>query len=156
MSTTPPGPPGMDGVTPHLIVRGAARAIDFYRKAFGAIEKSRHEMPDGSIMHAAIKIGEGTVFLADENKDWGSVSPQSLNGSPVSLMLYVPDVDAVVKRAVEAGAEVKMPVSDQFWGDRYGMLTDPFGHVWEVATHKEDVSPEELRRRSQEAMTAMK
>jgi uncharacterized glyoxalase superfamily protein PhnB len=146
----------MDGVTPHLVVRGAARAIEFYRKAFGAVEKSRHEMPDGSIMHAAIKIGEGTVFLADENKDWGSVSPQSLNGSPVSLMLYVPDVDAVVKRAVEAGAEIKMPVGDQFWGDRYGMLTDPFGHVWEVATHKEDVAPEELRRRGQEAMSAMK
>src|SRR6266699_3740884 len=105
-----PIPEGYHSVTPHLTVKGAARAIDFYKKAFGATEVSRHNMPDGSIMHAAIKIGEGTVFL----------------------MIYVPNVDATFKRAVDAGAQVKMPVADQFWGDRYGMIADPFGHLWEI------------------------
>jgi PhnB protein len=156
MSKVQPVPPGMTGVTPHLVVKGASKAIDYYRKAFGATELSRFEMPDGSIMHAAIKIGEGTVYLADENKEWGNQSPQSLGGSPVLLALYVPDVDAFVKRAVEAGAEIKMPVNDQFWGDRYGMIADPFGHLWEVSTHQEDVSPDEMKRRGMEMISAMK
>lgn len=155
MSEAKPIPEGMTGVIPHLTVKDAARAIDFYQRAFGATELSRHGMPDGSIMHASLKIGGGTVFLNDEFKEWGSFSPQSLGGSPVFLMLYVPDVDATFQRAVEAGAEVKMPVADQFWGDRYGLLADPFGHLWEIATHKEDVPTEELERRGREAMAQM-
>ena len=155
MGKAKPVPDGMAGVTPHLTVKGAAGAIDFYKKAFGATEISRHNMPDGSIMHAAIKIGEGTVFLNDEIKEMGSKSPQSLGGSPVTLMMYVPDVDATVKRAVAAGAQVKMPVANQFWGDRYGMIADPFGHTWEVATRQEDLSPAEMDRRSREAMAQM-
>ena len=139
----------------HLTVKGAARAIDFYKKAFGATEAGRHNTPEGSIMHAALKIGEGTLFLNDEFKEMGCVSPQTLGGTPVYLMIYVPDVDATFKRAVDAGAEAKMPVSDQFWGDRYGLLADPFGHYWEIATHKEDLSKEELERRGREAMAQM-
>jgi PhnB protein len=155
MSNARPIPEGMTGVIPHLTVKDAARAIDFYKRAFGATELSRHGMPDGSIMHASLRIGEGTVFLNDEFKEMGSLSPQSLGGSPVFLMLYVPDVDATVQRAVDAGAEVKMPVADQFWGDRYGLIADPFGHVWEIATHKEDLSKEEMERRGREAMAQM-
>jgi uncharacterized glyoxalase superfamily protein PhnB len=155
MSKAKPIPEGMTGVIPHLTVKGAARAIDFYKKAFGAIEISRHGMPDGSIMHASLKIGEGALFLNDEFKEMGSISPQSLGGTSVFMMIYVPDVDATFKRAVEAGAEVKMPVADQFWGDRYGLLADPFGHYWEIATHKEDLSKEEMERRSREAMAHM-
>ena len=143
------------GVIPHLTVKDAARAIEFYQRAFGATEVSRHTVPDGSIMHASIKVGEGMVFVYDEFPDMGAKSPQSLGGSAVSLMVYVPDVDATVKRAVQAGAKVTMPVADQFWGDRYGMLTDPFGHVWEVATHTEDLSKDELERRGREAMAQM-
>lgn len=155
MNTAKPMPEGMTGVIPHLTVKGAARAIDFYKKAFGATELSRHDMPDGSIMHASLQIGQGVLFLNDEYKDMGAVAPDSLGGSPVFLMLYVPDVDATFKRAVEAGAEVKMPVADQFWGDRYGLLVDPFGHTWEIATHKEDLTPEEVARRGREAMAQM-
>jgi len=155
MSKAKPIPDGMSGVTPHLTVKDAARAIDFYKRAFGATELSRHTMQDGSIMHAALKIGGGTIFLNDEFKDMGSISPRSLGGSPVMLMLYVTDVDETVKRAQQAGAEIKMPVADQFWGDRYGLIADPFGHLWEVATHVEDVSPEELERRGREAMAQM-
>jgi len=153
MSNVKPIPEGMTGVTAHLTVRDAAKAIEFYQRAFGATEMSRFAMPDGSIMHASLKIAGGTMFLNDEFKEMGCLAPQSLGGSPVYLMLYVPDVDAVFKRAVEAGAEAKMPVADQFWGDRYGMLVDPFGHYWEIATHKEDLSPEEMARRGREAMS---
>lgn len=145
-----PIPPGMAGVTPHLTVRNAAAAIEFYQKAFGATEMSRTPAPDGSIMHAAIRVGEGVVFLNDENKEWGVMSPQSLGGSPVMLMMYVKDVDATVQQAVAAGAELKMPVANQFWGDRYGVVADPFGHMWEIATHVEDLSPEEMERRAKE------
>jgi len=155
MSTAKPIPEGMTGFIPHLTVKGAARAIEFYKKAFGANERSRHGMPDGSIMHASIKIGENSLFLNDEYKEMGCLSPQSLGGTPVYIMMYVPDVDAAFKRAVDAGAEVKMPVADQFWGDRYGLLADPFGHYWEIATHKEDVSDEEMQRRGREAMAQM-
>jgi uncharacterized glyoxalase superfamily protein PhnB len=155
MSKPKPVPEGMNAVIPHLTVKGAARAIDFYKQVFGATEMSRHNMPDGTIMHASLKIGEGTVFLNDEFKETGSLAPQSLGGTPVTLMLYVPDVDATFQRAVDAGAEVKMPVADQFWGDRYGLLADPFGHHWEIATHKEDLSPEEMERRGREAMEQM-
>ena len=155
MSPSKAIPDGMSGVIAHLTVKNAAKAMEFYQRAFGATELSRHTMPDGTIMHAAVKIGGGVMFLNDEFKEMGSTSPQSLGGTPVSLMLYVPDVDATVKKAVEAGAEIKMPVGDQFWGDRYGMISDPFGHLWEIATHKEDVPPEELERRGREAMAQM-
>ena len=155
MAKVQPIPEGMNGFIPHLTVKGCAKAIDFYKKAFGAVERSRHAMPDGSIMHASIKIGANALFLNDEYKEMGTLSPQTLGGTPVYIMLYVNDVDATVKRAVEAGATIKMPVADQFWGDRYGLLADPFGHYWEIATHKEDVSDEELKRRGREAMAQM-
>ena len=155
MSTAKPVPEGMIGVIPHLTVKGAARAIEYYTKVFGATELARFGMPDGSIMHATLKLGGGTLMLNDEFKDMGCVSPQSMGGTPVYLMLYVPDVDATFKRAVDAGAEVKMPVADQFWGDRYGLLVDPFGHYWEIATHKEDLTKEEMDRRGREAMSQM-
>ena len=156
MANAKPIPEGISGVIAHLTVNGAAKAIEFYKKAFDATEVSRHAMPDGSIMHAAIRIGGGTLFLNDEYQGMGAVSPKTLGGTPVTLMLYVPDVDATFKRAIAAGAEEKMPVADQFWGDRYGMLADPFGHQWEIATHKEDLTPEELERRGREAMAQMK
>jgi PhnB protein len=156
MSDVKPVPEGMTYVIPHLTVKGAARAIDFYKKAFGATEMSRQVMPDGVIIHASLKIGGGHVFLNEEVKDMGCIGPQALGGTPVYLMMYVPDVDATFKRAIDAGAEEKMAVSDQFWGDRYGIVIDPFGHYWELATHKEDVSPEEMDRRSREMMEQMK
>ena len=155
MSNVQPVPETMTGVIPHLVVRGAHEALAFYEKAFGATVISKHTMPDGSIMHASIMIGKGPVFLNDEFKDMGAVSPQSLGGSPVTMMMYVPDVDATFQRALEAGAETVTPVADQFWGDRYGMLRDPFGHQWEIATHKEDLSAEEMERRGREAMAQM-
>jgi PhnB protein len=142
----------MGGVTPHLTVKNAARAIEFYTRVFGAKEQSRFAGPDGSIMHASLKIGDSSVLVNDEFPEMGNRSPQSIGGSPVFLMHYLPDVDATVKRAVEAGAKVTMPVADQFWGDRYGIITDPFGHVWELATHIEDLSKEEMDRRGREAM----
>jgi uncharacterized glyoxalase superfamily protein PhnB len=155
MSKVKPVPDGMTTVIPHLTVRDTAKAIEFYKKVFGATEMSRHPTPDGKIMHASIKIGDGCLFLNDEFKEMGCIAPESLGGSPVYLMIYVPDVDATFKRALDAGATVKMPVSDQFWGDRYGLLTDPFGHLWEIATHKEDLSTEEMERRGREAMAQM-
>ncbi|HJT78638.1 MAG TPA: VOC family protein [Gemmataceae bacterium] len=147
-------PEGYHTLTPHLVVRGAAAAIDFYKQAFGATEICRHVGPDGqSLMHAQLRIGDSLLFLADEFPQCRS--PQALGGSPVTLALYVEDCDAVFKRAVAAGATVRMPLADMFWGDRYGCLIDPFGHVWSVATHKEDVPPEELARRAQAAFAHM-
>jgi PhnB protein len=138
-------PEGHQRLIPHLVVRGAAQAIAFYEKAFGAKELSRHTCPDSqAIMHAAVQIGDCQLFLNDEFPQMGAVSPQSLNGSPVTLHLWVEDVDAAFGRAVKAGAQVAMPVMDQFWGDRYGMLIDPFGHRWSLATHVRDVPPEEM------------
>jgi PhnB protein len=143
-------PEGYHTVTPHLVVRGADRAIDFYKRAFGAEEQFRIAAPDGkSLMHAEIKIGSSIVFLGDESLDMGCRSPQSLGGSAGSLNLYVEDVDAAFQRAVAAGAQVKMPVTDMFWGDRYGRVLDPFGHEWGLATHKEDVSPGEIAKRAE-------
>ena len=155
MGNVKPIPEGMNVVVPHLTVKGAAAAIEYYKKVFGAVEVSRFNMPDGSIMHASLKIGDGVVMLNDEYPDMSSVSPHSLGGSPVFLALHVTDVDTVFKRAVDAGAQVKMPVANQFWGDRYGLLVDPFGHYWEILTHKEDVSPEEMQRRGKEMMEQM-
>jgi uncharacterized glyoxalase superfamily protein PhnB len=141
----------MHSVTPHLVCAGAAKAIDFYQKAFGATETGRMPGPDGRLMHAAIRIGDSTVMLADEMPEWGSLGPTSLKGSPVTIHLYVDDVDKFVERAVKAGAKVTMPVADQFWGDRYGKLEDPFGHHWSVATHVRDLTPDEMKK----AMSAL-
>jgi PhnB protein len=141
-------PDGYQSVTPYLIVGDAARAIDFYKQAFGATEVLRMEGPGGRIGHAEIKIGDSHVMLADEHPEIGARSPQTIGGSPVSLLLYVEDVDATVGRAVEAGAKLVRPVRDQFYGDRTGGVEDPFGHAWHVATHIEDVPTEELQQRA--------
>lgn len=141
-------PEGYHSVTPYLIIDGAASAIEFYKNAFGATELFRFPAPEGRIGHAELQIGTSRIMLADEYPDMGYRGPVSLGGTPVSLMLYVEDVDAVVDRAVKAGASLERPVADQFYGDRVGGLTDPFGHVWHVATHVEDVSGEEMQRRA--------
>ena len=141
-------PKGYHTATSYLIVKGAGDAIEFYKKVFGAKEELRMAQPDGRIGHAELKIGDSFIMLADEPPDGGYLSPQSLGGSSVSILLYVPDVDAVVKRAAEAGAKIVRPVADQFYGDRMGTIHDPWGHVWSIATHVEDVSPEELQRRA--------
>ena len=142
-----PIPEGYNSATPYLIVNGAARAIEFYQRAFGATEIMRFAMPDGNIGHAEIKIGNSPIMLADEFPEMGYKGPQSLGGSPVSIMLYVEDVDSVFNRAVAAGGSIREAVQDKFYGDRTGTLTDPFGHVWHIATHKEDISLEEMHRR---------
>jgi PhnB protein len=147
-NTVKPIPEGYHTATPYLIVTGAAKAIEFYKKAFGAEEIMRMAQPDGRIGHAEIKIGDSPIMLADEFPDMGARSPQSLGGSPVSILLYVKDVDAMFTQAVAAGAIVQRPVADQFYGDRTGGVTDPFGHVWHIATHKEDVSPETMKKRA--------
>lgn len=139
-----PIPDGMHTVTPHLICAGAAEAIEFYKKAFNAVEVSRIPGPEGKLMHAMIRIGDSPVMLVDEFPQWGSLGPSSLKGSPVILHLYVKDVDNFVEQAVSAGAKVTMPPQDMFWGDRYGQIQDPFGHHWSVATHIRDVRPEEI------------
>jgi PhnB protein len=144
-------PEGYHSVTPYLIISGAGDAIEFYKKAFGAKELFRFPAPDGKIGHAEIKVGDSPIMLADEYPDMGYKGPQSLGGSPVSLMIYVDDVDVVFNRAVDAGATVKEAVTDKFYDDRIGSLVDPFGHVWHVSTHKEDVSIEEMQRRAKAA-----
>ena len=150
MAKVKPIPEDMTSVTPHLICAGAAKAIDFYKQAFGAVEGGRMPGPDGRLMHAMIRIGGAAVMLVDEMPEWGALGPKALKGSPVTIHLYVEDVDAVVARAVKAGAKVTMPVADQFWGDRYGKLEDPFGHHWSVATHVRDVTPEEMQKAMQQ------
>jgi uncharacterized glyoxalase superfamily protein PhnB len=139
-----PVPAGLRTVTPHLVCANAADAIEFYKKAFGAVEVSRVPGPNGKIMHAQVRIGDSAVFLVDAFPEWGSLGPESLKSSPVTVHLYVPDADATVAQAVKAGAKVTMPVDEQFWGDRYGCLRDPFGHSWAVATHVRDVSRDEM------------
>src|SRR2546428_14067529 len=136
-------PEGMPTATPHLTCKGAAEAIAFYVKAFGAVEVNRSPGPEGRLIHAMIRIGDSAIMLVDEFPEWGIFGPSS-GRSPVTLHLYVPDVDAFVDRAVKAGAKVTMPLQDMFWGDRYGKLEDPFGHSWSVGTHVRDVSPEEM------------
>jgi PhnB protein len=142
-------PDRMHSVTPHLICAGAADAIEFYKKAFNATEVMRLPGPGGKLMHASVRIGDSAVMLVDENPDWGMLGPKSLKGTPVTIHLYVEDVDAFVARAVGAGAKITMPIEDMFWGDRYGKLEDPFGHHWSVATHIRDVSPEEMQQAMQ-------
>ena len=140
-------PDGYHSITPYLIATGAADAIEFYKRAFGAVELFRMAKPDGKIGHAEIRIGDSVIMLADEHPDMGYRSPSSLGGSSVSIMLYVEDVDGVFARALAAGARAQRGVADQFYGDRNGILEDPFGHVWTIATHVEDVPPEEIERR---------
>jgi uncharacterized glyoxalase superfamily protein PhnB len=137
-------PHGMHTVTPHLVCGGAADAIAFYKKAFGATEVMRMPGPDGKIMHAQIRIGDSTVMMVDENPQWGMRGPKLLGGSAVTVHLYVENADTFVARAVKAGATVKMPVADQFWGDRYGVIEDPYGHCWSVAQHLLDMTPDEM------------
>ncbi len=145
-------PEGYHSVTPYLIVKGAAEAIEFYKKAFGAVEVLRIPGPGGSVGHAEIKIGDSHVMLADEHPDMGYRGPKALGGSPVSLMIYVPDVDNRVRVAAEAGARITQPVQDKFYGDRNGQLEDPFGHVWTISTHIEDVSLAEIELRLKKMM----
>ena len=147
MPQTPvkPIPDGMHSLTPHLVCAGAADAIEFYKRAFNAVETSRLPSPSGRLMHAAVRIGDSTLMLVDEFPDMGSFGPNALKGSPVTIHLYVEDVDKTIAQALAAGATLKMAVQDMFWGDRYGQLVDPFGHHWSVATHTRDLSPEEVR-----------
>jgi PhnB protein len=145
-------PEGYHTATPYLIVDDAARALEFYRKAFGANERMRFAAPGGKIGHAEITIGDSAIMLADEHLEMGYRGPRAIGGSPVSIHLYVENVDEVFPRALAAGGTVLQPVKDQFYGDRSGTLRDPFGHVWNIATHKEDLSPEEMHRRAQAAM----
>jgi PhnB protein len=147
MSPVKPVPDGFYTVTPYLVVRGAAKALDFYAKAFGAEERLRMPGPDGAVMHGEFKIGNSIIMIGEENPQMGALSPQAIGGTAVSLMLYVADVDAVFARATKAGCTAQMPPTDMFWGDRYGKLKDPFGHDWAIATHKEDVAPQEMAKR---------
>ncbi|MFC4307881.1 VOC family protein [Steroidobacter flavus] len=147
-----PIPQGHHSITPYLIIKGASKAIDFYKKAFGATEDMRMASPDGRVGHAEISVGDSKIMLADEMPEMGHRSPQSIGGTGVSMMLYLDKVDDVFKRAIAAGAKELQPVKDQFYGDRSGTLQDPFGHVWTVATHVEDVPPDEMRRRAEEFM----
>ncbi len=144
-----PIPDGYHSMTPYLIVKGAAKAIEFYQKAFGAIELFRLGGPDGKIGHAELKVGDSVLMLADEAPQMGALSPATIGGSPVRILLYVEKIDEVVPRAIAAGAKLVRPVEDQFYGDRAGGIEDPFGHYWHVATHIEDVSPDEMKRRAE-------
>jgi PhnB protein len=150
-----PIPDGYHTATPYLIVKGAAQALEFYQKAFGAEVILRLDGPNGTVCHAEFKIGNSPIMLGDECPVMGAVSPATLGGSGVGLCLYVEDVDSRFAQAVAAGAAVRQPVKDQFYGDRSGTVTDPFGHVWTIATHKEDLSIEEIQKRAAEAMAAM-
>jgi PhnB protein len=150
MPNVKPIPEGYHSVTPYLIIDGASKAIDFYKKAFGATELFRMDH-EGKVGHAELKIGDSPIMLADEQPSMGYVSPKALGGTPVSLMIYVEDVDKIYKQAISAGATELRAVQDQFYGDRSGNLKDPFGHVWTIATHKEDVTPEEMDKRMKSA-----
>jgi uncharacterized glyoxalase superfamily protein PhnB len=143
-------PEGMHTVTPHLICAGAADAIEFYKKAFGATELSCMPGSDGKLMHASIRIGDSIIMLSDEMPDWASFGPKSLKGSPVTVHLYVENADVAFDKAVRTGAKVTMPLDDMFWGDRYGKLEDPFGHQWSIGTHIRDVSPDEMQKAMQQ------
>lgn len=149
-----PIPSGFHTLTPHLVVKDASQAIEFYKKAFGAEELSRAPGPDGkSLMHADLKVGDSHLFLVDEFPEMDCRGPQSIGGTPVTIHMYVEDVDTAFEKALAAGAQVRMPVADMFWGDRYGVLTDPFGHAWSLATHKEDLSEEEIGKRAEAAFS---
>ena len=148
-------PKGYHTITPFMTVRDAARAIEFYKQAFGAQERGVMKGPDGKVMHAELVIGDSIIMLADEFPEFGSLSPQSTGGSGTGLHIYIEDVDSAFDRAVKAGATVEMPVADMFWGDRYGKLRDPFGHKWSIGTHKADLSMEEMKKGMDETMAKM-
>jgi len=150
-----PIPDGYHTVTPYLAVDDAAEAIEYYTKAFGATERVRMEAPGGKIGHAELEIGDSLVMLSDALPQFSTRPPNELGGTSVSVFMYVEDVDAVVKQAVDAGGTVTMEIADQFWGDRFGSVQDPFGHLWSIATHVEDVPPEEMAERTKAAMAAM-
>jgi len=142
-----PIPDDYHTITPYLTTRNTSEAIKFYKKAFGACESGRLVMPDGGIAHAEIQIGDSKIMISEESEDWGNLSPQALNGSPVNLCIYVEDVDAVFAKAIDAGATMLREVEDQFYGDRMGSLTDPFGHVWSIMTQQEELTFEEMQKR---------
>lgn len=146
MPRVKPIPDWMHSVTPHLVCAGAADAIEFYKKAFNAVELMRLPGPNGRLIHASIKIGDSTIMLADEYPDWGSLGPKARGGTSVTIHIQVEDVNAVVAQAVAAGAKITMPVDNMFWGDRYGQIEDPFGHSWSIGTHIRDVSAEEMQK----------
>jgi len=148
MANVQPIPEGYHSLTPYLIVAGAARAIEFYKSVFGATERMRLGGPDGKIGHAELAIGDSVIMLADEHPEMGARGPRSIGGSPVGIHVYLPDVDAAAARAVAGGAKLTRPVENQFYGDRLGTLEDPFGHIWHISTHIENVSPEEIGRRA--------
>lgn len=154
-TTAKPVPEGYHTVTPFLIVNDAKQAIDFYKRGFGAEEISRFETSDGKVGHAEIRIGDSIIMIADEWPGGCCRSPQSLGGTAVNITLYVDDVDQLFNRAIAAGAKVRMPLQDMFWGDRYGQVTDPFGHSWSLSTHKEDLPREEIQKRAEKAMSEM-
>jgi len=147
-------PKGYNTVTPYLVIKGAAKAIEYYKNVFGATQVERMDGPDGRVGHAELLIGNSRIMLADENPQMGYRSAESIGASPVSLLVYLPDCDKVVARAVAAGAKILKPVQDQFYGDRSGFIQDPFGHFWGIATHIEDVSPKEMQERAKKAMQA--
>ncbi len=147
-------PEGYNTVTPYLVIKGAAKAIDYYKKVFGATVVVRMDAPDGRVGHAELQLGDSRIMLADENPQMGYRSAESIGSSPVSLYVYLPDCDEVVAKAAAEGAKILKPVADQFYGDRSGFIQDPFGHLWGIATHKEDVSPEEMEERAKKASHA--
>ena len=151
MSQVKPIPDGMHTLTPHLVCAGAADAIEFYKAAFGAVEGGRLAGPDGKLMHAMVRIGDSALMLVDEMSGCGVLGPKALKGTPVTIHLYVKDADAVTTRAITAGATVVMPLQDMFWGDRYGVVEDPFGHRWSIATHMRDLTPEQIREAAKNA-----
>lgn len=153
MNKVKPVPNGYHTVTPYLTIKNAAAALDFYKRAFGADEMMRIADPQGKVGHAEIRIGDSSIMLSDEFPEMGSMGPESIGGSPVMIHLYVENVDALVERAVKAGGKLDRPVADQFYGDRGGMVTDPFGHKWWIATHVEDVPPDELKKRAAAAFS---
>jgi len=150
-----PIPDGYHSLTPFLTVRDAAAAIEFYKQAFGAVERGVMKGPDGKIMHAELMIGDSIIMLSDEFPEFGAVSPQTVGGSGMGLHIYLDGVDAAFDRAVKAGAQVEMPVMDQFWGDRYGKLKDPYGHKWSIATHTKDLSMDDMKKGMDDAMSKM-
>jgi len=156
MSKVSPIPQGYHSITPYLVIKGAAQAIEYYKKVFGATEVVRMNGPDGKVGHAELQIGDSRIMLADENPSMGAgyTSATTIGASPVSLYLYLPDVDRAVERAAAAGAKILRPVQDQFYGDRSGFIQDPYGHLWGIATHVEDVSPEEMKERMKKLQAA--
>lgn len=147
-------PKGYNTITPYLVIKGAAKAIDYYKNVFGATVVVRMDGPDGKVGHAELQVGDSRFMLADENPQMGNRSAESIGASPVSLYVYMPDVDKIVEKAVAGGAKILKPVTNQFYGDRTGFLQDPFGHLWGIATHVEDVSAEEMKERMKKAMQA--